>query len=140
MESANSSEDPGDRPLVLVVDDHESQRTLFKLLADRLQITAHTVKNGEEALEAVETFAFDAILMDLMMPKMDGCECTEQIRKIEETTGKHVPIIAVTARVLPEDRIKCLDAGMDDYLSKPFTLTELQEKLDSWIKRPSPSS
>lgn len=120
-------------PLVLVVDDHASQQQLFKLLAERVGITAHVVGNGEEALESVETYQFDAILMDVMMPKMDGLECTRKIRELEKNTDRHVPIIGVTACVMPGDREKCLASGMDDYLAKPFTLDEFAEKLEKWL-------
>ena len=125
----------GTKPLVLVVDDHESQRELFKILAKRLHITVHVVASGAEALEAAETYQFDAILMDIMMPKMNGLECTNKIRELENKTDRHTPIIAVTACVMKGDREKCLEAGMDDYLSKPFTLEQFREKLNEWIKR-----
>ncbi len=121
------------KPMVLVVDDHESQRALFKLLADRLDITVHTVASAAEALEAVETYRFDAILMDVQMPVMNGFECTQAMRK---QMKDYTPIIAVT--VFPGDREKCLDSGMDDYLPKPFELAELRDKLDTWIGRKKP--
>lgn len=123
-----------EKPLILVVDDHDSQRELFKLLADRLHIDVHVVDNGEDALEAASTYVYDGILMDVMMPKMDGYECTRRIRAFENSGNKgHVPIIAVTACVMPGDREKCLDSGMDDYLAKPFTLEDLKSKLDTWV-------
>ncbi len=125
-------EESNPKPLILVVDDHEAQRRLFELLADRLSITAHVVQSGEEALEAVETYRFDIILMDVVMPKMDGLECTQKIREWEKKSGGHVPIIAVTACVLPGDEERCLAAGMDDYLAKPFTLEQLKEKIAKW--------
>jgi CheY-like chemotaxis protein len=121
--------------VVLVVDDHDSQRALFKLLADRLDITVHTVASGAEALEAIETYRFDAVLMDVQMPVMNGFECTKAMRK--QMQG-YTPIIAVTACVFPGDREKCLDSGMDDYLPKPFELAELRDKLDTWIGRKKP--
>jgi CheY-like chemotaxis protein len=123
------------KPLVLVVDDHASQRRLFQILADRLKITAHVVESGEEALEAVESYQFDAILMDVVMPQMNGFECTKKIREMEQITDRHIPIIAVTACVMKGDREKCLDAGMDDYLPKPFTLKQFGEKLNQWLSR-----
>lgn len=119
--------------LILVVDDHESQRTLFKLIAEQLQISVHAVASGEEAIEAVSTFRFSAVLMDILMPKMDGFQCTREIRKLEKSMGFRIPIIAVTACVEPEYRTRCLEAGMDDYLAKPFALEDLDEKLKHWI-------
>lgn len=124
------------KPMVLVVDDHESQRALFKLLADRLDISVHAVGSAAEALRAVETYKFDAILMDVQMPVMNGFDCTRAIRK---QMNDYTPIIAVTACVFPGDREKCLDSGMDDYLPKPFELGELRDKLDTWIGRKRPT-
>jgi CheY-like chemotaxis protein len=118
--------------VVLVVDDHESQRALFRLLADRLGITVHVVASGAEAVQSVETDKFDAILMDVQMPIMNGFECTRAMRK---QLTYYVPIIAVTACVFPGDREQCLESGMDDYLPKPFELSELRAKLDAWIGR-----
>ena len=76
--------------------------------------------NGGEALAALERQAFDVILMDVQMPEMDGMDATAAIRAREQTTGRHVPIIAMTARAMKGDREECLRAGMDDYLSKPL--------------------
>ena len=123
------------KPLILVVDDHESQRELFRILAGRIGVTAHIVANGPEALEAAETYRFDAILMDVIMPNMTGLECTRLIRQMEKRTHTHVPIIAITACVLPGDKQNCLDSGMDDYLPKPFSLLELRDKLNRWLKK-----
>ncbi len=133
MDNIDSGETANKKPLVLVVDDHESQRQLFKLLADRIGITVHVVVNGEEALESVETYIFDAILMDVLMPKMDGLQCTKKIRELERLTGSHIPIIGVTACVMPGDREKCFTHGMDDYLSKPFTIEQISNILKKWI-------
>jgi CheY-like chemotaxis protein len=136
MSKAGSVLSNSAKPLVLVVDDHASQRHLFQLLAVRLEITAHVVGSGEAALQAVETYQFDAVLMDVMMPTMNGFECTKKIREMEQMSGRRIPIIAVTACVMEGDRQKCLDAGMDDYLPKPFTLEEFGEKLNQWTQRP----
>jgi len=128
-------DEPTTKPLILVVDDHESQRSLFKLLSDRLEVSVHVVADGVEALEAVKTFNFDAVLMDVQMPGMNGYQCTRKIREMEREINRHTPIIAVTACVLPGDREKCFDSGMDDYLSKPFELSALRAKIDTWIVR-----
>ncbi len=74
--------------------------------------------------------AFDVILMDVQMPEMNGFEATARIREREKTTGEHVPIIALTAHAIQGDRERCLEAGMDDYLSKPLNAAALGEKLD----------
>ena len=69
--------------------------------------------------------AFDLVLMDIQMPEMDGLEATAQIREREARTGEHIPIIAVTARAMAGDRERCLDGGMDDYVSKPIQPSEM---------------
>ncbi|HEX4950334.1 MAG TPA: response regulator, partial [Blastocatellia bacterium] len=82
------------------------------------------------AVETWERQSFDAILMDMMMPEMDGLEATMRIREREKATGQHVPIIAITANVMVGDREKCLAAGMDEYISKPVDVAKLYEALD----------
>ena len=86
--------------------------------------------NGQEAVEAVEQEAFDLVLMDVMMPEMDGFEATAAIREKEKTTGKHMHIIAMTAHALKGDRERCLQAGMDAYLSKPVQPKALYEVIE----------
>lgn len=120
------------KPLVLVVDDDSVHHRLFRLIADRLNVTAKLVSSSEEALRALDAEAFDLILMDCRMPGIDGYECTERIRKLE-SAHKDIPIIAVTACVLPGDREKCMDSGMNDFLGKPFTLEELNAKINQWL-------
>jgi CheY-like chemotaxis protein len=71
--------------------------------------------------------------MDWRMPDMDGLECTRQIRERERRTGGHVPIIAMTANVMDEDRQACLDVGMDDYMSKPFDTSQFRTMLGRWL-------
>lgn len=120
------------KPIVLVVDDDRSHRRLFELLAERLEITAHMTASCDEAMEAIKLFTFDAILMDCRMPGVDGFLCTEKIRALKSAQTE-VPIIAVTGQTGPQARQKCLDAGMDDYLAKPFTLEQLHAKLARWL-------
>ena len=86
--------------------------------------------NGREAVEAWARQPFDAILMDMMMPEMDGLEATMAIREREKTTGTHIPIIAITANAMVGDREKCLAAGMDEYISKPVDVAKLYEVLN----------
>jgi PAS domain S-box-containing protein len=92
------------------------------------------VSNGREALEAHAQGAFDLILMDCHMPEMDGFEATREIRRRERASkGKRVPILALTANAMARDREECLDAGMDDHLSKPFNMLALHDMLDRWM-------
>jgi CheY-like chemotaxis protein len=89
------------------------------------------VDNGREALEAFSRERFDIILMDVHMPEVDGIEATRQIRRLEATASGHIPIIAMTASAMKEDREACLKAGMDAYMSKPICAEELLATLNS---------
>jgi CheY-like chemotaxis protein len=125
------------RPMVLVVDDDESHQKLLALLADRLEITAFIASSCREAVEALEMFSFDLVLMDYRMPEVDGYACTKKIRALREHS-KRIPIIAVTAHVTLESKLQAIDAGLDDFLPKPFTLEQLKEKIDQWLIRVEP--
>ena len=128
------------KPLVLVVDDDEIHQKLLLLLADSLGITARIAGSCAEAIEELKVSSFDLILMDYRMPEVDGCICTKRIRTMSEhAVGSHdrVPIIGVTAHIQPESKHICIQAGMDDYLPKPFTLEELKEKIEYWLSKES---
>jgi len=93
---------------------------------------------GRQALEAMAKESFDLILMDVQMPEMDGFAATGAIRQQEKASnGKHIPIVAMTARAMKGDRERCLDAGMDDYISKPVHGKELQEVIARHLSRVS---
>jgi len=106
-----------------------------RLASDILESRGHRVvvaSNGKEAVEAFEKDVFDLILMDVQMPELDGFEATRMIREKERQAGGHIPIVALTAYALKEDRQKCLASGMDDYISKPIkveALFQIVEKL-----------
>lgn len=85
--------------------------------------------DGQKALECIETESFDVVLMDVQMPVMDGIEATLALRQRETHTGTHLPVIGLTAHAMESDRQRCLDAGMDDYLAKPFKVAELNAVL-----------
>jgi two-component system, sensor histidine kinase and response regulator len=106
-----------------------------RLLAIRLlEKRGHSVAvagNGREALEAMEQRSFDVVLMDLEMPEMSGLEATAAIRRREERTGTHIPIIVMTAHAMIGDLERCLAAGMDAYVSKPVRAEELYAALEN---------
>ena len=112
---------------VLLVEDHAINQKLAVVLLERWGHRVTVADNGQLALDAMARQRFDVVLMDMMMPVMDGLEATRRIRASE--TGQHVPIIAMTANAMESDRQRCIDAGMDDYLSKPIKALELQELL-----------
>lgn len=118
---------------LLIIEDNKDQQVLFRIIAEKLRMSASIVPSCTDGLAAANTNAFDVILMDCKMPDMTGLECTKRIREIDEQHDRHTPIIAVTARAMPGDREKCLEAGMDDYLSKPFTIEELNQKINQWV-------
>lgn len=118
--------------LILIVDDDSIQRRFYKALFDFLRMEAVIVQNAYQALDVLQRRDFNIILMDLKLPGMNGLECTKRIRELEQHTGNHIPIIAATACAYPVDKVNCLEAGMDDYLAKPFTLNELERKLATW--------
>ena len=121
----------GAKPRVLLAEDNAVNRLVISKRLASLGYVATTVDNGEEALEVLRTATFDVILMDCDMPEMDGYATTRAIRSLEKSRGKHTPIVALTASVAAEDRRLCLDAGMDDFLTKPVT----RETLGTAIER-----
>jgi CheY-like chemotaxis protein len=105
-----------------------------KVATSLLQRRGHEVviaQNGREAVDAVSREAFDVVLMDMLMPEMDGLEATAAIREMERHTGRHVPIIAMTANAMKDDRERCLEVGMDGFLTKPVKPRELYEAVES---------
>jgi CheY-like chemotaxis protein len=119
--------------MLLVIDDREDQRMILRSVAMHLKVGFHIVGSWDEAQAAMNTVSFDLVLMDWQMPDIDGIEATKRLRKHDVEKGRYTPIIAVTARAMSGDREQCLDAGMDDYLAKPFTVNELKEKIEAWI-------
>ncbi len=122
--------------VLLAEDNPVNQRLVLKLMEKR----GHTLvvaNNGVEALAALERGKYDVVLMDAQMPEMSGFEATAHIREREKTTGGHIPIIAMTAHALKGDRERCLDAGMDAYVSKPIQSRVLFEAIEGLVLTPS---
>ena len=119
---------------VLVVEDDPSNRLLAGKMLDSLGYRAEYAADGQEAVAAFSPGKYAAILMDMQMPVMDGLEATRMIRKIEASGGGRVPVIALTANVMPGDSDRCIAAGMDAFISKPFKRETLAVKLAGAIR------
>jgi CheY-like chemotaxis protein len=109
-----------------------------KLAVRLLEKEGHRVtvaNDGREAIAAIERESFDLILMDVQMPQMNGYEATAAIRERERAVGGHIPIIAMTAHAMKGDRERCLEAGMDSYVSKPIKTKDLFDAIDELARR-----
>ena len=129
----NTRREPPSTKFVLVAEDNIVNQEVAVLLLEELGFNAHVVSNGRMALEASNDPNCQLILMDCQMPDMDGFEATMSIRQREKQSGDHVPIIAMTAHAMEGDRENCLQAGMDDYVSKPVTINRLREVVQRWL-------
>lgn len=119
--------------VILVAEDNEVNQKIISSILTKKEIGYKIVSNGEEALKTYQTETFSLILMDCQMPVMDGLTATEKIREFERSTEKkRVPIVALTANAMKGDREKCIERGMDDFLSKPFRMHELLSIIQSW--------
>jgi len=136
---AKSSEQAADlktmRAKILVVEDNLVNQLLAVTQLESLGYTTVAVANGFEAITAYQKGNFDLILMDCQMPEMDGFQATQAIRKMEQSTTTHIPIIALTANAMQPDHEQCLAAGMDDYLAKPFKKEKLMGLINHWLNQ-----
>ena len=123
---------------ILLVDDNPVNQAVALGMLKILKASDVVVaSNGKEALAEYSRGRFDIILMDCHMPELDGFEATKAIRKIEHSTQTgRIPIVALTANAMAQDRQNCLDAGMDDHLAKPFSRGQLQDMLERWLPKP----
>jgi len=120
---------------ILVAEDNPVNQAVARRLLKKRGHAVTVVDNGREALSALEKATFDLILMDVQMPEMDGLEATAAIRRREQGTGVHLPILAMTARAMKRDEEECLVAGMDGYITKPIRSEELFETIDRYLPR-----
>jgi len=118
---------------ILLVEDNVINQKIVLLSLNKLVNRIDVASDGKQALEMFGLKQYDLILMDIMMPIMDGIVATQKIREIESTSDRHVPIVAVTANALAGDRENCLAAGVDDYIAKPFTTEMLIRKMRNWL-------
>jgi signal transduction histidine kinase/ActR/RegA family two-component response regulator len=118
---------------VLVVEDNRDNQTLAEQMLTRMGCEVEIVTDGAQALERLEQHQFDLVLMDCHMPNLNGYDATREIRRREAGNGKRTTIVALTASVLPEERARCIEVGMDDYVAKPFSSRDLQQMLQRWL-------
>lgn len=118
---------------LLLVEDNTINQKIVVLSLNKYISNIDVANNGKEALDKFGTSKYDIILMDVQMPIIDGFVATKKIREIEATTNSHTPIIAITANALHGDREKCIASGMDDYISKPFQVEILVEKINNLV-------
>lgn len=116
---------------ILLVEDNPVNQKLATRILEKMGHHVTVVEDGKKALDSLASGNFKLILMDVQMPVMDGYEATQSIRAIEEKTGAHIPIVAMTAHAMKGDREKCLEAGMDGYISKPIEIKELYEIIEN---------
>ena len=118
---------------MLVVEDNPVNQRVARAMLNKLGCRADVARNGLEGVEYMRQGRYDMVLMDCQMPELDGYEATRIIRADERETGRpRTPIVALTANALEGDEARCLGAGMDAYLSKPFSLAALGETLSRW--------
>ena len=138
----NEGTDPGWRaagsaPRVLIVDDTELNRQLLRLVLVHLGCLVDEAPDGAAALAALACSPFDLVLMDCMMPVLDGYEACRQLRQRERASGApRLPVAALTASTHVDERQRCLEAGMDDYLGKPFTPAQIRVLVQRWTGYP----
>jgi CheY-like chemotaxis protein len=124
---------PATRGQLLVAEDNAVNQKLVRRLLEKLNCSVDIVGNGREAVEAVAARRYDLVFMDCQMPEMDGFTATRTIREAEGDQ-QHTTIIAMTAHAMAGDRERCIDAGMDDYMSKPINPQLLESVVKQWLK------
>ncbi|MEM8709451.1 MAG: response regulator, partial [Planctomycetota bacterium] len=124
-----------ERVRILLVEDNHTNQQLVQYILGKRGYTIDVASNGRRAVDACTVGEYDAILMDCQMPEMDGYEATARIRALESARGTRTPILAMTASILESDRERCLTAGMDDMIPKPFQPHRMVEWLETWLSR-----
>ncbi|HWQ45767.1 MAG TPA: response regulator, partial [Longilinea sp.] len=119
---------------ILLAEDNPVNQRLAVILLQKAGYSVDAVTNGLQAVEQVKKKTYQAVLMDVQMPELDGFEATQRIREWEKGTGGHIPIIAMTAYALKGDQERCLEAGMDDYTMKPLNMQAFLKTIDTWTQ------
>ncbi len=121
---------------ILIAEDNEVNLKVIKIILANCGWQFDIAQDGNEAVEKYNSERYDLVLMDCQMPRMDGIEATNRIRQIETLAQmSRTPIVAMTANAMKGDREKCLAAGMDDFLSKPFKSQEFKTKISEWTRK-----
>lgn len=138
----SKSQAPAERQgaTILLAEDNLTNRKLVLKILEKHGYDVIAAENGAEALDAFDKQKVDLILMDVQMPVMDGLEATRAIRRMEAGRHSRIPILALTAHAMEGDREKCLNAGMDDYLTKPIQSADLLKKIQTLLAAETPSS
>jgi CheY-like chemotaxis protein/HPt (histidine-containing phosphotransfer) domain-containing protein len=118
-----------------VAEDYEANRKVVMQMLRLMGCQVDAVENGREAVRAMDQGSYDLVLMDVQMPDMDGLTATAEIRRRETARGRRTPILAYTAHAMEEDQRRCLEVGMDGYLTKPLRQRELSEAIATWASR-----
>ena len=127
--------DAPQRAHILLAEDHTTNRRVIRMMLNKLGYGADAVANGLDAVKALEKTLYDLVLMDCQMPEMNGYDATAVIRDPESGVLNHAtPVIALTANAMAGEREKCIEAGMDDYLSKPVLVQNLETILIKWLE------
>lgn len=120
---------------ILIVEDNELQQTLYRALSRKFDLSIVMVKSCREAIEALKLSAdYDLVLMDLGLADINGCDCSRKIRELDDERGTHTPIVAVTGHTSDDYKEDCFSAGMDGFLSKPFTVDQFGQTVDRWAR------
>ena len=127
------------RVRVLLAEDNTINLEVARGMLENFGCEVDGASNGQETLEHHAVGIYDLIFMDCQMPDMDGFQATAEIRRREARTGQHLPIVALTASAIEGDREQCLAAGMDDYVTKPFTTEQMYSALVKWMQVTSPA-
>ena len=135
-EATPGSRQRGPSPQILLAEDNIVNQKIVVEMLRKANCQVHAVANGAEAIASWKHKNYDLILMDMQMPRMDGVEAASKIREAERSGRTRIPILALTANARDEDRQRCLDAGMDDYLSKPFKSEQLMDKVHQLVGVP----